>query len=59
MLGSLILYHKGMRIMMFQVSGFDYNEPNLYKPQHKIGSLTFNCRITNKPNPEPQHKIGS
>ena len=22
MLGSLILYHKGMRIMMFQLSGF-------------------------------------
>ena len=24
MLGSLILYHKGMRIMMFQLSGFYY-----------------------------------
>ena len=29
MLGSLILYLKGMRIMMFQLSGFYYN-PNKY-----------------------------
>ena len=27
MLGSPILYLKGMRIMMFQLSGFYYNEP--------------------------------
>ena len=26
MLGSLILYHKGMRIMMFQLSGFYYRQ---------------------------------
>ena len=28
MLGSLILYLRGMRIMMFQLSGFDYKSRN-------------------------------
>ena len=28
MLGSLILYLKGMRIMMFQLSGFYYRRSN-------------------------------
>ena len=32
MLGSLVLYLKGIRIMMFQLSGFYYNpkEPTLF-----------------------------
>ena len=29
MLGSLILYLKGMRILMFQLSGFWYKEPSV------------------------------
>ena len=35
MLGSLILYLKGMRIMMFQLSGF------YYTPQPPETALTF------------------
>ena len=34
MLGSLILYLKGMRMMMFQLSGFYYKPPKPPKP-HK------------------------
>ena len=33
MLGSLILYLKGMRLMMFQLSGF-YFKPNLTSTGH-------------------------
>ena len=32
MLGSLILYLKGMRIMMFQLSGFYYRSYMLLRP---------------------------
>ena len=33
MLGSLILYLKGMRIMMFQLSGFYYKAPTTQTPK--------------------------
>ena len=32
MLGSPILYLKGMRIVMFQLSGFYYRSPKPYNP---------------------------
>ena len=45
MLGSHILYFKGMRIMMFQLSGF------YYKPSTFYG---FGKEVTGQPNaPEP------
>ena len=44
MLGSLILYLKGMRLMMFQLSGFYYKGPefDLFPGelgQHELGLL--------------------
>ena len=48
MLGSLILYLKGMRIMMFQLSGFYYiPTPNKSKPQSSSGPVVFaeGCRV--------------
>ena len=45
MLGSLLLYLKGMRIMMFQLSGYYYIDP-LKVPQSS-SFLGVPCRILN------------
>ena len=54
-LGSLILYLKGMRRMMFQLSGFYYKAPILLIVPNPYTTLSL---ILETPRPEPVKRPG-